>query len=179
MMITVVVAAAENDVIGADGALPWHVPADLRHFQKLTTGHVVVMGRRTHESILRQLGHPLARRASVVLSRGAAEASPEGGLVWASSADDALNQARRRASLLGTDEVFVIGGASVYEAALPFADRIVLTRIHQPFVGDVRMPRNWLDGFTEVVRNAMIDDSSGIPFSITTYRRAGYESVLL
>src|SRR5205814_6619050 len=69
MTASLVVAAAANEVIGRGGALPWHLPADLRRFRSLTTGHVVVMGRLTHESILDRLGHPLAGRTSIVVSR--------------------------------------------------------------------------------------------------------------
>ena len=69
MTASLIVAAAANEVIGRDGALPWHLPADLRHFRALTTGHVVVMGRLTHESIVDRLGHPLAGRTSIVVSR--------------------------------------------------------------------------------------------------------------
>jgi dihydrofolate reductase len=188
VIITLVVAAAENEVIGRGGALPWHIPADLRHFQKLTTGHVVVMGRRTHESILDRLGHPLGRRVSVVVSRSAgivpseaphpeepSEQSPAPlteDVVWVSSVEEALEQGRGRSERLGVEELFVIGGASVYEATLPFADRIVLTRVHRDVEGDVRMPVNWLDGFTEVARDVMTDEPSGLASSIITYERS-------
>ena len=73
MIASAVVAAADNDIIGRDGDLPWHLPADLRRFRRLTTGHVVVMGRLTHESIVDRLGHPLADRTSIVVSRMASE----------------------------------------------------------------------------------------------------------
>ncbi|RKS71914.1 dihydrofolate reductase [Actinomadura pelletieri DSM 43383] len=169
MTVTIVVAAAENDVIGARGELPWHIPEDLRHFKRVTMGHTVLMGRRTHDSIVRRLGKPLPGRTSVVVSRSAGGATSEGELHWASSMDEALEVARR----LGDGEVFAIGGRAVFEAVLPQAERIVLTRVHREFEGDVSMPAGWLDGFTEVERDDESGETSEIPFSIITYRRTG------
>ncbi|RFS84833.1 dihydrofolate reductase [Actinomadura spongiicola] len=173
MTVTIVVAAAENDVIGVRGELPWHIPADLRHFKRLTMGHTVLMGRRTHDSIVRRLGGPLPGRTSVVVSRsvgGAASgAGPEGNPHWASSMEEALDVARR----LGGGEVFAIGGRAVFEAVLPHTERIVLTRVRRDYEGDVSMPAGWLDGFTEVERDDESGETSEVPFSIITYRRIG------
>ncbi|GAA4241035.1 dihydrofolate reductase [Actinomadura meridiana] len=172
MTVTIVVAAAENDVIGAGGALPWHIPADMRHFKRLTMGHTVLMGRRTYESILDRLGKPLPGRTSVVVSRSAQDAVPANDVHWASSMDEAIEVARRH----GGGDVFAIGGRAVYEAVLPYADRIVLTRVHRDYDGDVSMPPGWLDGFTEVERDPAGAQDAGaesgdVPFTIITYRR--------
>ena len=130
MRITLVVAAAENGVIGRSGTLPWHLPADLRHFKSVTMGKPVVMGRKTWESI----GRPLPGRTNIVLTGQLGyEAS---GAVVAHSFEEALAAAAER----DADEVMVIGGAAVYAAALPRADRILLTRVHAVVDGDVFFP---------------------------------------
>ncbi|WP_329136367.1 dihydrofolate reductase [Streptomyces sp. NBC_00670] len=152
MITSLIVAAAENDVIGRDGDLPWHIPGDLRHFKELTQGHAVVLGRLTHESIVARLGRPLPRRTNVVVS-GSVRSVPEvAGVRWERSVADALATAGALERAAGTDEVCVIGGASVYRQALPFVDRVHLTRVHVRVPGDTRMPEGWLDGFAEVSR---------------------------
>lgn len=148
MTIALIVAAARNDVIGRDGMLPWHLPEDLRRFKRLTSGHPIVLGRLTHESIVARLGRPLPGRTSVVISSQPRPAS-EDGVVWAASMDEALLAARQvAAGGHGGDLVFVGGGTSVYQQGLLQADRIHLTRLHRDVDGDTRMPPGWLDGFT-------------------------------
>ena len=120
---------AENDVIGIDGRLPWHLPADLRRFKQLTVGHPVIMGRRTFDSIDRK---PLADRQNIVLTRDPTYRAP--GAHTAASLEDALRQAGDAA------EVFVAGGEAVYRAALPIADRLYLTIVHARVEGDTRFP---------------------------------------
>jgi dihydrofolate reductase len=153
---SLIVAAARNDVIGSGGSLPWYLPDDLRRFRRLTTGHPVVAGRVTHESILARLGHPLPDRTSIVVSSRSASAGEDasggvasGGVVWVGSLVSAIRAARKIA--IGADgaggEIFVIGGASVYQQALPYVDRIYLTRLHREVAGDTAMPPGWLDGF--------------------------------
>ena len=114
MGVTIVAAVARNGVIGADGGLPWHLPDELRLFKETTLGHVLVMGRRTYESI----GRPLPGRGTVVVTRDPAWSAGAEEVVVAHDLDEALERAR----LLG-DEVFVVGGGEVYAAALPRADR--------------------------------------------------------
>jgi len=127
-MLSLLVAMSENRVIGKDGALPWHLSADLKRFKRLTMGHTLVMGRRTHESI----GQPLPGRRTIVLTRQTVY-SPEG-VETASNLATALELAAE------DSEVFVVGGAEVYADALPEADRIYLTRIHAQFEGDTSFP---------------------------------------
>jgi dihydrofolate reductase len=141
-VIVLVVAAAENDVIGRDGSLPWHLPADLKRFAAMTRGHAVVMGRSTYHSIVERLGHPLPGRLSVVLST-TLRAAPEGVAIARST-----EEAAKAAEAHGPADWFVIGGASVYAALLPEVDVIELTRVHADVDGDTRMPAGWLDGFT-------------------------------
>jgi dihydrofolate reductase len=169
MIVSLVVAAAANEVIGADGALPWHLPGDLRRFRALTDGHVVVMGRATYQSILDRLGHPLAGRTSVVVSRTLRETGDPSVRV-AGSVTGALALAERLAAEAGDREIFVIGGESVYREALPRADRVYLTRVHEHVPGDRAMPAGWLDGFELATR----EEGGGkgpLPHSFLEYRR--------
>jgi dihydrofolate reductase len=140
-MISLVVAAAENDVIGIDGGLPWHLPEDLKRFKQLTIGHVVIAGRRTHESIVARLGHALPGRTTVVVTSQPRLDSD--GVRFSTTVDEALTIARD----LEPTEVFVIGGAEIYAAMLSRVDRIYLTRVHRIVEGDAVMPPAWLDGF--------------------------------
>ncbi len=130
MRISLVAAVAENRVIGRAGTLPWRLPQDLKRFKRLTLGHAVVMGRRTYES----LPGPLPDRRMIVIS-GRDGWRPRGAEI-ASSLDEALAIARSR----GEDELFVIGGAEVFAAALPRADRLYLTIVHAAVAGDTYFP---------------------------------------
>lgn len=127
MRLTVIVAAAENNVIGRDNSLPWHLSADLKRFKRLTMGHHLIMGRRTFEAI----GRALPGRTTIVLSRDEPELPDDVRL--AHSFEEAVEIAR----LAGDSEAFVAGGAQIYRLALAVADRVHLTRIHARFVGDV------------------------------------------
>jgi dihydrofolate reductase len=160
--VALIVAASANDVIGRDGALPWHLPDDLRRFKRLTTGHPIVLGRLTHESIVARLGRPLPGRTSVVISSQPWPAGGDG-VVWVTSVDAALQQARAAAADGSGDDdglIFVGGGTSVYQQALPHADRIYLTRLHRDVDGDTAMPPGWLNGFRLAARE---DRDTGAP----------------
>lgn len=170
MNASIIVAAAANEVIGADGALPWHLPGDLRRFRALTTGHVVVMGRLTYESILNRLGHPLANRTSIVVSRTQREADGDQ-VLFATSVESALAAAASLGALAGSGEFFVIGGESVYRQALPSVDRIYLTRVHETVTGDRRMPAGWLAGFELLSQEDVTDPQSPIRYSFLGYQR--------
>jgi len=129
MTLALIVAVAENGVIGVDNRLPWRLPADLQRFKQLTMGHHIIMGRRTWDSI----GRPLPGRTSVVVTRNRALAVPAGVLV-ATSLDEAI------AACAGDPEPFVIGGAELYRASLPRADRLHLTVVERAFAGDTWFP---------------------------------------
>jgi len=161
---SLIVAAARNDVIGAGGELPWYLPEDLRRFKRLTLGHPVVVGRVTHESIVARLGRPLPERTSVVVSSRPAPLT-HADVVWTTSLETAVDAARG----LAAEQVFVIGGASVYEQMLPQVDRIYLTRVHRDVDGDTVMPRGWLDGFTVTAREDRDGPDGG--YSWLDYRR--------
>jgi dihydrofolate reductase len=165
---SLIVAVAENGVIGRSGSLPWYLPADLRRFRGLTTGHVVVVGRRTHESIVDRLGHPLPGRISVVVTRAGRAA--DGPVLPQPSVPAALSVARAIEDFAGRDEVFVIGGAGVYAAALSEVDRVYLTRLHAEIPGDVVMPPGWLDGFSLAETTDPAADAE-FPYSFQRYER--------
>ena len=127
--VVLVAAVADNGVIGDGGEIPWDIPADMQHFRAVTTGHVVVMGRVTFESI----GRPLPRRTNIVVTRDPRWSAD--GVTVAGSVDEALALARE----VGGDAM-VIGGAQVYAAVLPVADVQVLTEVHQKPDGDTFYP---------------------------------------
>ena len=146
----VVAAVAENRVIGADGGMPWHYPRDLAHFKTLTTGHPVVLGRVTYESILEQIGEPLPDRTSVVLTTRDLDAPDD--VVVAGGVEEATALGRRAAADRDVETVYVVGGASVYEAFLPIADRMVLTEVPERPDGDTQFPAWDEDAWEETAR---------------------------
>ncbi|MFL6159016.1 MAG: dihydrofolate reductase [Marmoricola sp.] len=153
MRLTLVAAVADNGVIGADGDIPWRIPADFAHFKALTLGHVLVMGRATYESI----GRPLPGRTTIVLTRDPAW-SADGVLVAAD-----LSSALRLAEGID-EEVFVVGGASVYAEALAVADAQVLTEVHLSPDGDTRYPEFDRLGWVETRREAHAHDGTDFEF---------------
>lgn len=133
MRIALVVAVARNGVIGREGGLAWKISDDLRRFREITLGKPVVMGRKTFESI----GRPLPGRVNIVATRRTA---PIAGVTVAGSVEEALRLGAEAAAHLGTDEICVIGGAEIYAATLPLADRIYWTEVEAEVAGDVRFP---------------------------------------
>lgn len=128
LRVYLVAAVAANGVIGSKGTIPWRLPEDLRHFKALTLGHPVIMGRRTWES----LGKALPGRKNIVVTRNPAYRAPGATVVGSLEAALAL--------CAGQEIAFVIGGAELYQAALPVADGLVLTEIHRNYPGDTRFP---------------------------------------
>jgi dihydrofolate reductase len=162
MRLTLVAAIDEAMAIGLRNGMPWHLPADLRRFRLLTTGHTVLMGRLTWESI----GRPLPNRRNVVVSSADASTFPEGVEVFA-SIDAAL------ADLVDTDEVFVIGGAQIYGATLSRADRLVLTVIHTRVTeADTYFPAFDLGAFDILAREDFAaDEKNAWPQTVFDLRR--------
>ena len=161
-MISIIVAAAENGVIGSDNRLPWHLPDDLKRFKALSLGKPIVMGRRTHESI----GKPLPGRTNIVVSRQQGLAID--GVIVAPSLDAALAAA-------GTaPEVVVIGGAEIFRLALPRTDTIHLTRVHARVAGNVHFPEldpaEWREA---TVEHHAADERHQYAFSFVTLQRMG------
>jgi len=130
MIVSLLVAASENNVIGKDNQLPWHLPNDLKYFKNLTWGMPILMGRKTFDSI----GKPLPGRKSIVITRN---------YEWQHEGVDvvhSIEEAIQKAESYGVKEIFVIGGAEIFKTSLPSANRVYLTRIHQDFDGDVHFP---------------------------------------
>jgi dihydrofolate reductase len=158
--IALIAAIAKNGVIGIDNRLPWKLPDDLRRFRALTTGHAVIMGRRTWESI----GRPLRDRQNIVVTRR--RDFHAAGCETASS----LGEAIARVHL--PEPVFVIGGEALYRAALPIAERLYLTEIERDFEGDAHFPGFARDAWREISREARrLDGPDGFPYAFAAYQR--------
>lgn len=154
--LIVIAALAANGVIGKDNTLPWRLPADLKRFKALTTGNPIVMGRKTWES----LGRPLPGRHNIVVSRNPAYVA-QGATVVAS-----LDQAVTAAGAVA--QIYVIGGAELYQQALARADRLELTEIAADFEGDARFPPFERRQWRETARERHSDDA-GLTYDFVTY----------
>lgn len=160
MIVSIIVAAAENGVIGRDNGLAWRLSSDLKHFKSLTTGHTILMGRRTFESI----GRALPNRRNIVISRNP-DFRAEGCEV-ARSLDEALAMTR------GEEEVFVTGGGMIYREAWDRADRLYLTVVHAEVEGDTRIPPVLPGRWREVAREEhKADERNEYDYSFVNYER--------
>ncbi|HEX6099877.1 MAG TPA: dihydrofolate reductase [Thermoanaerobaculia bacterium] len=164
MNVTLIAALAANNVIGRSNQVPWCLPTDLRRFKALTTGHHLIMGRKTYESV----GRPLPGRTNVVITRRG-DWSAEGVIVVHS-----LEEALRVAESAGETEAFIAGGAEIYELSIHRADRMQLTRVHAEVEGDT-----WFPEFDDVSEWQLVDSEhyeadgkNEHPFSFLTYERA-------
>lgn len=159
-VVSLICAASSNGVIGVDNRLPWRLPADLKRFKELTMNHPIVMGRKTFESI----GKALPGRTNIVITR-----QPEFkacGATVVHSLEEALRLCEDQA------EVFAIGGASIYQQALKFADRIYLTLIHQDFKGDTHLFEWEKAVWKETQRENHTPDGENLfPYSFVTFER--------
>ncbi len=162
MIISLLVAADEQNVIGLKGRMPWHLPADLRHFRELTMGHCLIMGRKTFDSI----GKALPGRTNLVVSRNKG-LQLEGARVM-----EDLKPALDYATTQGEKECFIIGGGTIYLKAMLWADKIYLTRIHDTFEGDTFFPAleesNWKE--TAHIRHSA-DEKNPYDYSFCIYER--------
>ena len=127
MIVSIVVAIAKNNAIGKNNQLLWHLPKDLKHFKDITSGHTIIMGRKTYESV----GKPLPNRRNIIITRQNISID---GCEVVNSIDQALK------SSAGEDEIFIVGGAEIYNQALSLTDRIYLTIVHHNFDGDTYFP---------------------------------------
>lgn len=157
--ISLIAAMAKNRVIGVNNTLPWRLPEDLQHFKALTLGHHILMGRKTFESI----GRPLPGRTTVIITRNAFAAPL--GCVVADSIQSAID------ACAGDGEIFFVGGAQLYEQALPLADRLYLTEIQADFAGDAWFPEFDRSAWMEVRRNHRHDEASGLDYDFVIYGR--------
>ena len=158
--VVAIVAVADNGVIGKDGEMPWHIPADLEHFKETTMDHPVIMGRVTYEGILETLGEPLPGRTTIVVTSQDLE-TPANAIV-AHDLEAALEAAETasRERHDGVDRVFVAGGATVYEGFLPAVDRLIVTEVHDDPDGDTHFPEWDRESFRAVAR----DERDGFAF---------------
>ena len=159
-MISLIVAASTNNVIGADGDLPWRLSDDLKRFKAVTMGKPIVMGRKTCESI----GRPLPGRQNIVITRQNN---------FTADGCDVVQSTAEAVEVAGdADEIMVIGGSQIYAAFLPLADRIYLTRVHAEVDGDAFFPAIDEDAWTLVDSEShAADDANEFDFEFSTYER--------
>lgn len=166
MKLSLIVAMAENGVIGREGELPWHLSADLRRFKRLTMGHAIVMGRKTWESI----GRPLPGRTSIIITTQADYQSGDPLTLVATSLDEALQKASHADCV--QDQLFIIGGGTIYELAMPRIDRLYLTRVHATVEGDVSFPAiDWQQWELKEQSQHAADPLNDFPYTFEMYER--------
>lgn len=160
--ISIIAAVADNYAIGHLNKLPWHLPADLKHFRQLTTGHAVVMGKRTFESLP---NGPLPNRKNIVLTSIMSEGVNEG-YFEADSLEDVFYLTEKE------EKVFIIGGTSVYKQTFDKADTLYITWVHSKFVADTFFPKIDFNEWNEVSREDFhADDKNPYPYSFSVYER--------
>jgi len=159
MTISIVVAISENRAIGKDNKLLWYLPNDLKHFKAITSGHTVIMGRKTYESV----GKPLPNRRNIIITRQ--DIKIEG--------CEVVNSIKAALELCRTErEVFIVGGAEIYKQSLHLTDRIYLTVVHQQFEGDSFFPEIKKTDWLQVSReDHQPDEKNSLPYSFITYER--------
>jgi dihydrofolate reductase len=159
-LISLIVAMAQNGVIGRDNSLPWRLPEDLKRFRAFTLGKPILMGRKTFES----LGRPLPNRTNLVLTRDRSWSAP--GVIVVHSIEEALMQAA------SSDELVVIGGAEIYRLVLPVARRIYLTHVHADVPGDITFPEFDATQWADVEWTSQpADESHAYPLTFVTLER--------
>ena len=162
MIISQIVAASLNNVIGKNNALPWKMPADMAYFKQITWGHHIVTGRKNYEAE----GKALPGRVNIVLSRNSDFSIPDGIVVQ--RFDDAVAIAAQ----VDEEELFVVGGAEIYRLAMPFIDRIYLTRIHSVISGDTFYPEpDWNEWIEISRRSHRKDEKNPFDFDFIIYEK--------
>lgn len=162
MKISAIVAISENNVIGLNNSLPWYLPADLQYFKKKTLNHPVIMGRKSFQSI----GRPLPKRTNIVITQNPFFIAT--GTVIAHSMEEALYLAEKTE----TSEVFIIGGAEIFKLALPFCQRLYLTRVHTDCAGDVFFPDWEEQDWTLISKEEhAADDKNEFGYTFLVYER--------
>ncbi|WP_306293553.1 dihydrofolate reductase [Paenibacillus sp. 32352] len=170
-MISFIVAMDEQRGIGVDNRLPWHLPADLAFFKRVTSGHTILMGRKTFESI----GRPLPKRRNVILTRDRAFTAE--GCEVVHSVEEALE---RYGAASESGELFVIGGAEVFRLFMPYADKMYITEIAHRFEADTFLDELDLSGWTIVSREkGPRDEKNPYDYEFVIYERSGLESGMI
>ncbi|UTW48202.1 dihydrofolate reductase [Bacterioplanoides sp. SCSIO 12839] len=171
MKLSLIVALAQNHVIGRDNKLPWYLPNDLKYFKQVTLGKPVIMGRKTYESI----GKPLPGRTNIIITRQA-DYQPAGAtdsVKVVSSLDDARELAENITLIDGQQEAMIIGGAEIYTLALPLVDRMYLTEVHADVEGDAYFPEFERHGWHQVAgEDFQAEGPNPYNYSFNVYERA-------
>ncbi len=156
--LTIIVATDQQGGIGINNTLPWKLPEDLAHFKRLTTGHPIIMGRKTFDSI----GRPLPNRRNIVITRNAA---------WRHDGVEAVGSVAAAVALLDGAEGYVIGGAEIYKQSMDLTDRLIVTEVAHTFDCDAFFPAIDPATWEETAREAHTSDSAGLRYAFVTYRR--------
>ena len=156
--LTIIVATDQQGGIGINNTLPWKLPEDLAHFKRLTTGHPIIMGRKTFDSI----GRPLPNRRNIVITRNAA---------WRHDGVEAVGSVEAAVALLDGAEGYVIGGAEIYKQSMDLTDRLIITEIGQTFGCDAFFPAIDPAAWEETARESHTSDTAGLRYAFVTYRR--------
>lgn len=164
-MISIIVAAAENNVIGKDNKLIWHLPADIKFFKEKTVGHCVITGRKNYESIPEKF-RPLPNRTNIVITRQ--EDYPAPGAIVVDSIEKAIEKAKQ----CGVKEIFIIGGAEIYREMMPIVNKIYFTKVYHSFDGDTFFPEINLKEWKETHRTkGVVDDKNLYAHDFIIYER--------
>jgi dihydrofolate reductase len=164
-MISIIVAIAENNAIGKNNQLLWHLPADMKIFKEKTIGHCVITGRKNYESIPEKF-RPLPNRTNIVITRQKNYQAP--GAIVVSSLQEAIEKAKA----ISDDEIFIIGGGEIYAQSLSLADKIYLTKVHHTFDADTFFPELNLNDWVIVSsKNYSADDKNKYPFTFMELKR--------
>lgn len=165
MIISLIAAVADNNVIGRNNDLPWHLPTDMKHFRDTTMGHCVIMGRKNYDSIPLKY-RPLEGRTNIVVTRQ--KNFKADGCIVVHSVKDALEECKKK----NETEVFVIGGADIYNQTMDIADRIHYTKIHHSFDGDAFFPKIDLHKWKLISKKDIAaDEKNKFPFSFCVYEK--------
>jgi dihydrofolate reductase len=156
--LTLVVAIDARRGIGLNNALPWHLPEDLAHFKRVTTGHPIIMGRKTFESI----GRPLPNRRNIVVTRNPA---------WRHDGVDAVTSLQAAIALAGPDDACIIGGAQIFKESMGIADEMIVTEIDHTFECDTFFPPLDPSAWTETAREKHHSEANGFDYSFVTYSK--------
>jgi dihydrofolate reductase len=164
-MISLIVAASENNVIGKNNSLIWHLPADMKFFKEKTTGHCIITGRKNYESIPEKF-RPLPNRTNIVITRQKDYSAP--GALIVNSLEEAIEKAKQKCE----GELFIIGGGEIFKESMRFANRIYFTKIYHSFEGDVFFPEISADQWIETARIKGITDEKNIyPHDFITFEK--------
>ncbi len=164
-MISIIVAVANNNVIGKDNTLIWHLPADMKFFKEKTSGHCIITGRKNYESIPEKF-RPLPNRTNIVITRQKNYEAP--GAIVVGSIEEAIEKAKQTTD----NEIFIIGGAEIYKQALRYVDKIYFTKIYHEFNGDVFFPKIETSEWKETSRTkGLIDEKNKYEHDFITFEK--------